>query len=332
MDTRIVEKGGSFRVASLVAILLLPSGSNRVLAQSSQQTPKKSPSAQSVPLTPQEKEAQKHYRIALEAIKNNDFSTASDELKAAAELAPKNALIWYNLAVVESKNGDSAPALEHLQKAETLGLPKTLRNDADQLDAKLSYEAKRRAKLQSLPTKLQELEAQVNEGAHTRHDPVLPSPGQPQHNFETCDYELTSQSVSQANLVWNMHDIRDVPDPDHFGFHIDSHYYGSAHITFADFAPDVQILENQKDLFCGPYFAVVKTETPKFFKATNGHQGVCAPQSAAEPRSAYYSMCQSSEPTETDQTEVSIGFPKKELAEAAAKTLSELIRMSREAH
>src|SRR5579863_7943308 len=120
MDTRIVEKRASFCIASLLAILLLLLGSNRVVAQSSQQSPKKFPSAQSATLTPQEKEAQKHYRIALEALKNNDLSTAADELNQAAQLAPKNAVIWYNLAQVESKKGDSKLALEHLQKAESL--------------------------------------------------------------------------------------------------------------------------------------------------------------------------------------------------------------------
>jgi hypothetical protein len=124
----------------IFAVFIVGIVCNRVAAQSSsQQTPQKSASGQSATLTPQETEAQKHYRIALEAIKNNDFTTASDELKKAAALAPKNALIWYNLAVVESKKGDSAPALEHLRKAESLGLPKSLRNDAEALEAKLSY-------------------------------------------------------------------------------------------------------------------------------------------------------------------------------------------------
>lgn len=114
-------------------------------AGSSGQTPRKPTNGQSATLTPQEKEAQKHYRIALEAVKNNDFATASDELKAASELTPKNALIWYNLAVVESKKGDSKLALDHLHKATSLGLPKTLQNDAEALEAKLSYAVRQTA-------------------------------------------------------------------------------------------------------------------------------------------------------------------------------------------
>jgi hypothetical protein len=58
--------------------LLGPGGTPWVLGQSSTagssgQTAKKSTSAHTAALTPEEKEAQKHYLIALEAIKNNDF-------------------------------------------------------------------------------------------------------------------------------------------------------------------------------------------------------------------------------------------------------------------
>src|ERR1017187_9084025 len=132
-------------LVQLGVAVLVSTGSSSFLGQSSTESPsgqtaKRSTNIQSLTLTPQEREAQKHYRIAQEALKNNDLSTASDELKTAADLAPKNALIWYNVAVVESKKGDSTVALEHLEKAESIGLPKNLQNDADQLEAKLSYE------------------------------------------------------------------------------------------------------------------------------------------------------------------------------------------------
>jgi hypothetical protein len=154
----------STSVTVIFVVLLSASFCNQVAAQSSpQQTPKKSASGQSATLTPQEKEAQKHYRIALEAIKNNDFTTASDELKTAADLAPKNALVWYNLAVVESKKGDSAPALEHVQKAERLGLPKNLQNDADQLEAKLSYEIETHKKKRIEQQKAEEFSSKLSD-------------------------------------------------------------------------------------------------------------------------------------------------------------------------
>lgn len=88
-----------------------------------------------------------------------------DELTTASTLAPRNALIWYNLAVVESKKGDPAPALEHLKKAESLGLPKNLHNDADQLEAKLSYDVKAEAKKQAFSTKLLQLKAAIEKNA-----------------------------------------------------------------------------------------------------------------------------------------------------------------------
>ena len=54
-----------------------------------QQPAKKSTSAEPAALTPEEREAQKHYRIALEALKNGDLATASDELTSAAELTQR---------------------------------------------------------------------------------------------------------------------------------------------------------------------------------------------------------------------------------------------------
>ena len=101
-------------------------------------------------LTPAEKEAQTHYRVALEALKNNDLNTAADELKAASTLVPNSALIWYNLAVVESKKEGPKAALEHLHKAEALGLSQSQRDDADQLEAKLIYQIKRMARAEQL--------------------------------------------------------------------------------------------------------------------------------------------------------------------------------------
>ncbi|MGB2592178.1 MAG: hypothetical protein WBG02_18695 [Candidatus Acidiferrum sp.] len=111
-------------------------------SQAAQQGSKKVASGQTPALTPEEREAQNHYHIAQEALKNNDLSIAADELGQAAQLAPKNAIIWYNLAQVESKKGDSASTLQHLQRAGSLGLPKSVQDNAAQLDAKLSYEAK----------------------------------------------------------------------------------------------------------------------------------------------------------------------------------------------
>jgi len=114
-------------------------------ADSPGRTPKKPTSAHTAALTPQERQAQKHYLVAVEALKNGDLTTALQELNAAAKLAPKNALIWYNLAVVESKSGDAKTALIDVQKASDLGLPNSIQHDADELEAKLTYATRQEA-------------------------------------------------------------------------------------------------------------------------------------------------------------------------------------------
>ena len=140
-----------------------------------QQPPRQAAGAQSAALTPAEREAQKHYRIALEALKNNDLDIALQELNTAAEMAPKNALIWYNIAVVESKRGDGNSGLEHLQKANTLGLPRALRRDADDLEAKLSYAAEKGAKKKAFLDKLAELQNEINGVAVLRSGDCAPN-------------------------------------------------------------------------------------------------------------------------------------------------------------
>jgi tetratricopeptide (TPR) repeat protein len=92
--------------------------------------------------SPPDKEARRHYLIALEALKNDDLTVALDELKQAATLAPNNALIWYNIAIVESKKGQPKSALDHLHKAQALGIPPAQSEDVEALDSHLSYQLK----------------------------------------------------------------------------------------------------------------------------------------------------------------------------------------------
>lgn len=89
------------------------------------------------PLTPLEKESQKHYVKAQEALRNKDLNTASEELLIASTLAPRNALIWYDLAVVESKQQHAKAALNHIRKAMSLGLPANEKGSAETLSAEL---------------------------------------------------------------------------------------------------------------------------------------------------------------------------------------------------
>jgi hypothetical protein len=56
-------------------------------------------------------------------------------MQAAARLAPKNALIFYKLAVIQSKRDEWQPALKNIDAARKLGLPKNLEDEALQLAA-----------------------------------------------------------------------------------------------------------------------------------------------------------------------------------------------------
>lgn len=98
---------------------------------------------QTPPVTAEEKEAQFHYKVAVTALKNNDLEIADSELEKAAKLAPNNALVQYNLAVVKSKSQKPAGALVNLKKAIELGLPSPEAAQADDLLVQLTYKAQK---------------------------------------------------------------------------------------------------------------------------------------------------------------------------------------------
>jgi tetratricopeptide (TPR) repeat protein len=79
--------------------------------------------------------AQRHYQAGLAALEKNDLVAAEEEMQAAAKLAPKNALIRYKLAVIQSKREEWQPALKNIDAARKIGLPKKLEDDAVQLAA-----------------------------------------------------------------------------------------------------------------------------------------------------------------------------------------------------
>lgn len=82
------------------------------------------------------------YKVALKAIENGDWPVAEQNLREAARLAPDNALIWYNLAIVESKSNDKIrEALDSLHKAISLGLSGKVKDQADDLLVDLTYKA-----------------------------------------------------------------------------------------------------------------------------------------------------------------------------------------------
>ena len=286
-------------------------------AGSSGQTPKKPTSAQTTALTPQEREAQKHYRVALEAIKNNDFSTAAGELKAASELAPKNALIWYNLAVVESKKGDSASALQHLQKAENLKLPKNLSNDADELEAKLSYEVKRESIEEAFHGKILELQQEMKKSAS---DQCIDDQSADIVGNEAFAYSLASQAPPRTALVgiyYNSYTFFQRPFQGIRSLYIN----GTATFNFADLSPDFAFTSV---MFChsGKYRWLLTIKAKKqegFHLAGKRHEHVPPLQGGT------------GEETETPLTDgdtLELSFSSQDSAQAAANTISELIRMS----
>jgi hypothetical protein len=71
----------------------------------------------------QEGEAGRHQQLALSALQDGNLEAAANELNKAADLAPRNALIQYDLGVVESQLGRVESALNHLRTARDLGLP-----------------------------------------------------------------------------------------------------------------------------------------------------------------------------------------------------------------
>src|SRR5208282_186061 len=107
---------------------------------SAQQPAKKSTASTS------DAEARKHYKIALAALQNNDLATAEDELRMAAQLTPRNPLIYYNLAVVAEKRGDIHGADESLAKAEHLHLPADVKDQAETLRGEIDYKLQQESK------------------------------------------------------------------------------------------------------------------------------------------------------------------------------------------
>jgi len=89
------------------------------------------------------KEAQRHYKVALEALNDHNLGIASQELNRASALAPSNALVRYYLALVQSQQNTPGPALENLTRAMSLGLPQKESDLAEDLLAKLQYQSER---------------------------------------------------------------------------------------------------------------------------------------------------------------------------------------------
>jgi len=92
-------------------------------------------------------EAKKHYRVGIVALENNDLSIAADQFRQALKLAPNNALIYFQLAIICSKQDDPIDGLSNLKKARERGLPEKEASAAEELEAKLTYALEERKQL-----------------------------------------------------------------------------------------------------------------------------------------------------------------------------------------
>lgn len=81
-------------------------------------------------------EAKKHYQNAVAAIAKNDWQTAKSELLQAEKLAPKNALVHYDLALAYSHTGSPKSARAEIDKALQLGLHAEQKQAAEQLNGR----------------------------------------------------------------------------------------------------------------------------------------------------------------------------------------------------
>jgi tetratricopeptide (TPR) repeat protein len=87
--------------------------------------------------------AEFHYKVAIAALNDGNLDVGLQELETAAKLAPDNALVQYNLAIVKQKKGEPGEALVYLQRALSLGLPADLKVKANDLLPVWTYEVQK---------------------------------------------------------------------------------------------------------------------------------------------------------------------------------------------
>jgi len=85
--------------------------------------------------------AKQHYQNAVAAIAKSDWQTAKAELIQAERLAPKNALVHYDLALACSHTGSTKAAQSEINKALQLGLPAEQTQAAERMKSNLENPA-----------------------------------------------------------------------------------------------------------------------------------------------------------------------------------------------
>ena len=82
--------------------------------------------------------AQLHYNNAVSAIAKNDWATAKSELIRARKLAPRNALVSFDLALAYEHTGQTEAARTELNHALELGLPPEQKKAAERMEEQLA--------------------------------------------------------------------------------------------------------------------------------------------------------------------------------------------------
>ncbi len=88
------------------------------------------------------------------------------------------------------------PGLEHLQKANTLGLPRALRRDADDLEAKLSYAAEKGAKKKAFRDELRNFKNEINDVAVLRSGDCAPN-----RYSSSAEYDYKLSMTDQTGMT-----------------------------------------------------------------------------------------------------------------------------------
>lgn len=123
---------------------------NSILTSAAQQAGDKKAGAEwQTKLDSDAEKARLRYKVAVAALSAGDVATAEAELEEASRLAPTNALIHYNLAVVEVRRRKYLEAKAAVTTALQLGLTGGDKDEAENLLAQIIYEtdkSKREAK------------------------------------------------------------------------------------------------------------------------------------------------------------------------------------------
>ena len=92
-----------------------------------------------------ESKAQLHLKIAQAALSKDDLPIATEELKIAIKYAPNNATLYYDLALIKSRQGDFPQAKQLLDQAAKLGIPAELKEQTKDLLASVIYQLRSKA-------------------------------------------------------------------------------------------------------------------------------------------------------------------------------------------